>query len=33
MSNTIEIRVPDIGNFKEVAVIDIAVKSGDSVEN
>jgi dihydrolipoamide dehydrogenase len=32
MSNTIEIKVPDIGNFKEVAVIDIAVKSGESVE-
>jgi dihydrolipoamide dehydrogenase len=32
MSETIEIKVPDIGNFKEVAVIDIAVKSGDTVE-
>jgi dihydrolipoamide dehydrogenase len=32
MSQTIEIKVPDIGNFKEVAVIDIAVKSGDTVE-
>ena len=32
MSNTIEIKVPDIGNFKEVAVIEIAVKAGDAVE-
>jgi dihydrolipoamide dehydrogenase len=31
MSNSIEIRVPDIGGFKDVAVIDILVKSGDSV--
>ena len=32
MSQTIEIKVPDIGGFKEVAVIEIAVKSGDTVE-
>ena len=32
MSQTIEIKVPDIGNFKDVAVIDIAVKAGDTVE-
>ncbi len=32
MSQTIEIKVPDIGNFKEVAVIDIAVKAGETVE-
>ena len=32
MSQTIEIKVPDIGNFKEVAVIEIAVKAGDTVE-
>jgi len=31
MSNSIEIRVPDIGGFKDVAVIDILVKPGDSV--
>ena len=29
--STIEIRVPDIGGFKDVAVIDILVKPGDSV--
>ena len=32
MSQTIEIKVPDIGNFKEVAVIEIAVKPGETVE-
>jgi dihydrolipoamide dehydrogenase len=32
MSQTIEIKIPDIGSFKEVAVIEIAVKSGDTVE-
>jgi dihydrolipoamide dehydrogenase len=32
MSQTIEIKVPDIGNFKEVAVIEISVKAGDTVE-
>ena len=32
MSQTIEIKVPDIGNFKEVAVIEISVKSGETVE-
>ena len=31
MSQTIEIKVPDIGNFKNVAVIDIQVKAGDQV--
>ena len=31
MSQTIEIKVPDIGNFKEVAVIEISVKPGDTV--
>jgi dihydrolipoamide dehydrogenase len=31
MSNPIEIRVPDIGGFKDVAVIDLLVKPGDSV--
>jgi dihydrolipoamide dehydrogenase len=30
--STIEIKVPDIGNFKDVAVIEVAVKAGDSVE-
>ena len=32
MSQTIEIKVPDIGNFKDVAVIEISVKAGDKVE-
>ncbi len=32
MSQTIEIKVPDIGNFKDVAVIEIAVKPGEQVE-
>ncbi|MDD2686294.1 MAG: dihydrolipoyl dehydrogenase [Gallionella sp.] len=32
MSQTIEIKVPDIGGFKGVAVIEISVKVGDSVE-
>ncbi|MDP1634099.1 MAG: biotin/lipoyl-containing protein, partial [Gallionellaceae bacterium] len=30
--SAIEIKVPDIGGFKGVAVIEIAVKVGDSVE-
>jgi len=30
--STIEIKVPDIGNFKDVAVIEVSVKKGDSVE-
>src|SRR5512135_323109 len=30
--STIEIKVPDIGGFKDVAVIEIAVKAGDKVE-
>ncbi len=32
MSQTIEIKVPDIGDFKGVAVIEISVKPGDQVE-
>ncbi len=31
MSQTIEIKVPDIGNFKNVAVIEISVKPGEQV--
>ncbi|HVC31449.1 MAG TPA: biotin/lipoyl-containing protein, partial [Steroidobacteraceae bacterium] len=27
-----EVRVPDMGNFKDVAVIDVLVKPGDSIE-
>lgn len=32
MSQLIEIKVPDIGNFHDVPVIDIAVKPGDTVK-
>lgn len=32
MSQNIEVKVPDIGDFKDVAVIEIMVKAGDSVE-
>jgi cold shock CspA family protein len=31
VSQTIEVRVPDLGNFAEVSVIDVLVKPGDSV--
>ncbi len=31
MSQTIEIRVPDIGDFKDVEVIEVLVKAGDSI--
>ena len=29
----IEVRVPDLGDYKDVEVIDIVVKVGDAVEN
>ena len=32
MARLIEVRVPDMGNFKDVAVIDVLVKPGDSIE-
>ncbi len=32
MSDTIEVRVPDIGDFKEVPVIEVLVKAGDRVK-
>ncbi len=32
MSQTIEVKVPDIGDFKDVAVIEVFVKAGDKVE-
>jgi len=32
MSDTIEVRVPDIGDFKDVPVIEILVKPGDAVK-
>src|SRR5512139_1676315 len=31
MSNIIEIKVPDIGNFKDIPIIDVMVKAGESV--
>ncbi len=33
MSNLVEIKVPDIGDFKEVEIIEILVKAGDTVKN
>ena len=30
-TNLIEVRVPDIGNYKDVEVIDVAVKAGDAI--
>jgi pyruvate dehydrogenase E2 component (dihydrolipoamide acetyltransferase) len=32
VSRVIEVRVPDMGNFKDVAVIDVLVKPGDTIE-
>ncbi|TJZ99410.1 hypothetical protein FA950_30530, partial [Bacillus thuringiensis] len=32
MSEAIEVKVPDIGDYKDVPVIEILVKAGDSVE-
>src|SRR6185312_2961995 len=32
MSNTVEIKVPDIGDFKEVEVIEVLVKVGDTIK-
>ena len=31
MNDAIEIKVPDIGDFKDVAVIEIMVKPGDNI--
>jgi pyruvate dehydrogenase E2 component (dihydrolipoamide acetyltransferase) len=33
MGNTVEVRVPDIGDFKDVEVIEVLVKPGDVVTN
>ena len=33
MSDIVEIKVPDIGDFKEVEIIEILVKPGDTVKN
>ena len=32
MSNVIEVKVPDIGDFKDMPVIEVLVKPGDSIE-
>jgi pyruvate/2-oxoglutarate dehydrogenase complex dihydrolipoamide acyltransferase (E2) component len=32
MTNPIEVKVPDIGNFKDVPVIEILVKAGDQIK-
>jgi len=32
MSQTIAIKVPDIGDYKDVAIIEVSVKAGDTVE-
>ena len=32
MSTIVEIRVPDIGDFKDVPVIEVLVKTGDAVQ-
>ncbi|MGH8307073.1 MAG: dihydrolipoyllysine-residue acetyltransferase [Gammaproteobacteria bacterium] len=32
MAKTVEIKVPDIGNFKDVDVIEVMVKTGDKIE-
>jgi dihydrolipoamide dehydrogenase len=32
MSNTVEIKVPDIGDFKEVEVIEVLVSAGDTIK-
>src|SRR5438477_453381 len=32
MSQAIEVKVPDIGDFKDVPIIEVLVKPGDSVE-
>ena len=32
MANTIEVKVPDIGDFKDIPVIEILVKPGDTVK-
>ena len=31
-AGTVEVRVPDMGNFKDVAIIDVLVKPGDKIE-
>ena len=31
MSNLVEVKVPDIGDFKDIPIIEVMVKAGDSV--
>ncbi|MET0230262.1 MAG: biotin/lipoyl-containing protein, partial [Rhodanobacteraceae bacterium] len=31
MANTVEVKVPDIGNYSDVPVIEVLVKAGDTV--
>ena len=31
MSNLIEVKVPDIGDFKNIPVIEVLVKPGDTI--
>ncbi|WP_367280431.1 biotin/lipoyl-containing protein, partial [Sulfuricaulis sp.] len=32
MTKTLEIKIPDIGDFEEVAVIEVMVKPGDTIK-
>ena len=32
MARLIDVRVPDMGSFSEVAVIDVLVKPGDAID-
>ena len=32
MSNLVEVRVPDIGDFKDIEIIEVLVKPGDVVK-
>ena len=32
MSDVVEVKVPDIGDFKDVPVIEVLVKAGDTVK-
>jgi len=32
MANLIEVKVPDIGDFKDIEVIEVLVKPGDAVQ-
>ncbi len=32
MANTVEVKVPDIGDFKDIPIIEVFVKPGDAVK-